>query len=272
MPQATVGDINIHYHVRGEGEPLVLINGYGGNSRAWFLEIPTFSPEFRVVTFDNRGTGDTDKPDIPYTMAIMADDVRGLLDVLDVEAAHVYGVSMGGMIAQEFALQQPHRVLSLVLGCTTCGGRHGVRAGPEVTAYLFDVDRMKGLAPEEAARQSLPFLFSQEYIDANPELMQVIVAGRMEKPTPLQSYVRQAEAILAHDTYDRLPRITAPTLVIAGTADRLVPPENSRILASRIPNAELVLLEGMGHGYLVEAAEEANRAIHDFLRRHHRST
>ena len=272
MPQATVGDISIHYDVRGEGEPLVLINGYGGNSRAWFLEIPTFSPEFRVVTFDNRGTGDTDKPDITYTMAMMADDVSGLLDALDIEAAHVYGVSMGGMIAQEFTLRYPNRVISLVLGCTTCGGRQAVRAGPEVTAYLFDADRMKGLAPEEAARQSLPFLFTQEYIDANPELMQVIVAGRMAKPTPLQSYLRQAEAIFGHDTYDRLPDITAPTLVIAGTADRLVPVENSRLLASRIPNAELVLLEGMGHGYLVQAAEEANKAIHDFLSRHRSSS
>jgi len=268
MPMIEVGDINIHYNSHGEGEALVLINGFGSNSHSWFLEVPTFSREFQVITLDNRGTGQSDKPDVPYTMEMLAGDVAGLLNALGVEATHVYGVSMGGMIAQQFTLSYPDMVISLVLGCTNCGGPNTVRPDAEAMTFLFDAERMKRLTPEEGARESLPFLFSQEYIDSNPELMKEVVARRLAEVTPLHTYVRQGQAIMGHDTYDRLPRIRVPTLVIAGTADRLVPVENSRILASRIPNAELVLLENMGHGYLVEAAEEANKAILGFLRRH----
>ena len=271
MPTAKVGDININYEVRGEGEALVLINGYGSNSRSWFLEIPTFSEEFQVVTFDNRGTGQSDKPDIPYTMEMMAGDVAGLLEAIGIDAAHVYGVSMGGMIAQEFALSYPDKVISLILGCTNCGGRHSTRPDEEVMTFLFDVERMKRLTPEEGARESLPFLFSQEFIDNHVDIIEQVIVQRVEYVTPLHGYTRQAQAIMGHDTYDRLPQLQAPTLIIAGTADRLVPVENSRIIASQIPNAELVILENMGHGYLVEAAGEANKAILNFLRRHRRS-
>ncbi len=272
MPTAKVGDININYKVHGEGEALVLINGYGSNSRSWLLEIPTFSQEFQVVTFDNRGTGQSDKPDIPYTMEMMAGDVAGLLEAIGIDAAHVYGVSMGGMIAQEFTLRYPDKVISLILGCTNCGGRHSIRPDEEVMTFLFDAERMKRLTPEEGARESLPFLFSQKFIDNNVDIIEQIVTQRVEYVTPLHGYTRQAQAIMGHDTYDRLPQIEVPTLVIAGTADRLVPFENSKTLASQIPNAELVILENMGHGYLVEAAEEANKAILDFLRRHRRSS
>jgi len=271
MPMVEVADVNIHYNAHGQGEALVLINGFGSNSQSWFLEVPAFSPEFQVISFDNRGTGQSDKPDIPYTMEMMAGDVAGLLKSLGIEATHVYGVSMGGMIAQEFTLRYPDMVTSLVLGCTNCGGPNAVRPDAAAMAFLFDPERMQRLTPEEGARQSLPFLFSQEYIDNNPELVDEIVARRLEEVTPLRTYARQGQAIMGHDTYDRLPQLRVPTMVIAGTADRLVPVENSRILASRIPNAELVLLENMGHGYLVEAAEEANKAILDFLRRHRRS-
>ncbi len=271
MPMVKVGDINVNYQVIGEGEALVLINGYGSDSRSWFLEIPTFSQEFQIVTFDNRGTGQSDKPDIPYTMEMMAGDVAGLFDAVGIDAAHIYGVSMGGMIAQEFALRYPDKVISLILGCTNCGGRLSIRPDTEAMTFLFDVERMKRLTPEEGVRESLPFLFSQDFIDNNPVIIEQIVVQRVEYVTPLHSYMRQAQAIMGHDTCDRLPHLNAPTLVIAGTADRLVPVENSRILASRIPNAELVILENMGHGYIVEAAEEANKAILDFLRRHHRS-
>lgn len=268
MPTAKVGDINVNYKVQGEGEALVLINGCGSNSSSWFLEIPTFSQEFQVVTFDNRGTGQSDKPDIPYTMEMMAGDVAGLLEAIGIDAAHIYGVSMGGMIAQEFALRYSQKVISLILGCTNCGGRHTIIPDAEVMTFLFDEERMKRLTPEEGARESLPFLFSQEFIDNNPDIVEQFIANLVEYPTPLHGYQRQAYAIIGHDTYDRLPQIQAPTMIIAGTADRLVPVQNSRLLASRIPDAKLVILQNMGHGYLVEAADEANKAILDFLRRH----
>lgn len=268
MPKVKVGDIDLHYELHGEGEAVVLISGYGGSSEGWFRQIPDFSREYCVVAFDNRGTGLSDKPNFPYSMEMMAGDIAGLLDAIQVDAAHVFGVSMGGMIAQEFTLRYPARVTSLVLGCTTPGGTHSVRPDPQSMTFLFDSERQKLLTPEQAARESLPFLLTQEFIDHNPDLVEMMIASRLQNPTPLHVYQNQGRAIMGHDTYDRLPQIKEPTLVIAGSADRLVPVDNSRVLASRIPGAELVILENVGHGFPVEAAEEANGAVLDFLRRH----
>ena len=268
MPTTKVSDINIYYEIHGEGEPLLLIMGYGGNSRWWEPQMPGLSQEYRVIAFDNRGTGQSDKPDISYTMEMMAGDIAGLLDGIGINAAHVYGVSMGGMIAQEFALCYPDKVISLILGCTLCGGAHTIMPDQEAMTVLFDMERMQRLTPEEAARETLPFLCSQEFIDNNPKLIDELVAGMLEYVTPLHVYQRQAEAIMGHNTYDRLPQIKIPTLVISGTADRLIPVENSNVLASAIEGAELVLLDGAGHGFFIETLDAANKAILDFLGRH----
>ena len=129
---------------------------------------------------------------------------------------------------------------------------------------------MQQLTPEEAAREMFPFLCSQEFIDNNPDIVAQFIAKSVEYITPIHGYTRQAEAMMGFDTYDRLADIKVPTLVVSGDADRIVPVENSKLLAYRIPNAELVILEKMGHGFFVEALEEANKAILDFLRRHRR--
>jgi pimeloyl-ACP methyl ester carboxylesterase len=205
-------------------------------------------------------------------MEMMAGDVAGLLEALGIATAHVYGVSMGGMIAQHFALNHPEKVVGLVLGCTTCGGeQHGVVPDAEAMTLLFDMERMQRLTPEEMLEEIIPFLCSQGFIDNNADVIKQFTEKSMEYVTPLHGYTRQAEAIIGHDTYDRLPDIKVPTLVITGDADRIVPTENSKIIASRIPNVELVILEGMGHGFFIEAAAEANRTILDFLGRHRRS-
>lgn len=271
MFTAKVGDLNIYYELHGKGEPLLLIIGYGANSRWWYPQITSFSQEYRVIAFDNRGTGQSDKPDIPYTIEMMAEDAAGLLEAIGIDAAHVYGISMGGMIAQEFALHYPSKVTSLILGCTTPGGRNAVMLDQEALTVLFDTDRRKHLTLEEQGRELLPFLFSQEFIDKNPDIMDAFIADMLEYPTPPHGYQRQGEAVMGFNAYDRLPEIKVPTLVIAGAADRLIPVENSRILASRIPNAELVILENMGHGFTGEAPEEANKAVLDFLGLHCRS-
>ena len=270
MPTVKVGDISIYYEIRGEGEALVLIQGFGGNSGQWYREIPGLSREYRVVAFDNRGTGRSDKPDVPYTMQMFAQDIAGLLEVLAIDAAHIYGVSMGGMIAQQFALRYPEKVISLILGCTTCGGSHTTVPDEEAMTHLFDMECLQRLTPQERAREGLPFLCSQEFIDNNPDIVETFIAKAVEYVTPPHGYQRQAEAIMFHDTYDRLPQIKAPTLVTSGTADRLVPFENSQLLASRIPNAELVMLENVGHGF-IEAVEDGTKTILDFLGRHRRS-
>lgn len=271
MATAKVGDINVYYEVHGEGEPLVLIQGYGANSAGSFLHVPTFSKEYRVVIFDNRGTGRSDKPDIPYSMEMMADDVVGLLDTIGIDAAHICGASMGGFIAQNLVLRYPERVISLVLACTSHGGRHLIAADTEAVGRLFDFERRQKLTPEENLREMLPLLCSQQFIDNNPDIIEQFVAKRTEYPTPIHVLIRQREAMAGHDTRDRLPEINAPTLVISGNADTLVPVANSRLLADRIRDVELVILENMGHGFMFEAAEEFHKKVLDFLRRHPRS-
>jgi 3-oxoadipate enol-lactonase len=267
MPTAKVGDINIYYESHGDGEALLLIMGYGQYSGHWATMIPPLSREYRVIVFDNRGTGRSDKPDMPYTMKMMADDARGLLDAIGIDSAHVFGVSMGGMIAQELALNYPDKVKSLILGCTFCGVAKAVLPTPEALEFLTGPEMAK-LSVEERARMTMPWLVSQEFIDKTPEAVEMYVAITTKYPTPIHGFACQGQAIAAHDTYDRLPQIPAPTLVIVGDADRIIPAENSPILASRIPNAELVVLKNASHGFFLDAEAEATGTILDFLRRH----
>lgn len=267
MAIAKVGDINIYYEVHGKGEPLVLIMGYTAHSGWWQRQIPDFSQEFQVVVFDNRGAGRSDKPNPPYTMEMMTGDLAGLFEAIGIDSAHVFGVSMGGSIAQNFALNYPQKVKTLILGCTGCGGSHFVRPG-EDAKILFDMERAQKLTPEESARETLPLLFSQDFINNNQTAVNNFVAMATEYVTPVHGAMGQAAAAQGHNTYDRLPEIKIPTMVIAGEADRLIPVENSRILASRIPGAELVILKKAGHGFTAEAQEEANKAVLDFLGRH----
>jgi 3-oxoadipate enol-lactonase len=268
VPTAKVGDINIYYEVRGSGEALVMIMGLGGGIPWLLLQIPVFSQQYQVIAFDNRGTGGTDAPDIPYSMEMMAGDLAGLLDTIGVKAAHVFGISMGGMIAQHFALRYPDKIRTLILGATTCGGTHRIIPDAEALKVLTDMERMQKLTPEERSKETLPFVFSQDFIDNKPAIIQEILAKMAGHISPPHGYKRQVEAVVAHDTYERLPEIKVPTLVIAGDADKLVPPENSRIIASRIPQAELVILKNMGHGFNIEAADEVNSTVLRFLKRH----
>jgi 3-oxoadipate enol-lactonase len=268
LSKARVGDINIYYEVYGKGQALALIMGLGGGLPWLFRQIPAFSQQYQVIAFDNRGTGATDAPDVPYSMEMMAGDLNGLLEHIGVETSHIFGISMGGMIAQHFALLYPGKVKTLILGATTCGGSHRIMPDMEAINVLFDTERMKKITPEERARETLPFVFSQQFIDNNQSLIQELLAKMVGHVTPLHGYTRQTGAIMGHDTYERLPDIKAPTLVIAGDSDKLVPMENSRIIASRIPNAELVILKNMGHGFNIEVADEVNRIVLRFLNQH----
>jgi 3-oxoadipate enol-lactonase len=270
MPTVKVGDINIYYEIHGDGEPLLLINGYGQYSGHWAALIPALSQAHRVIIFDNRGTGRSDKPEIPYTMKMLAADARGLLDALGIDRAHVFGISMGGMIAQEFAINYPERVISLILGCTECGGKNAVPQTKEALNFLFGPEMAK-LSPAERARKTPPWLWNQEFIDKHPKAVEIYIETTAKFPTPPHGYASQARAIRGHDTYDQLPHIKAPTLVIAGDADRIIPAGNSKILASRIPGAKLVMLKNSGHGFFGDAARESIGAILDFLKRHQKS-
>jgi pimeloyl-ACP methyl ester carboxylesterase len=265
MPKVRVADINIYYETLGDGEPLVLVMGLGGGSSMWWRQVAFFSPDYQVTVYDSRGVGRTDKPDTPYSMGMLVDDAVGLLERLGVASAHIYGVSMGGMVAQELALRHPKLVSSLILGATTCGGGHAVMPPQETLQELFSI---MTLSPDEAVRVSTSVTFSAPFMERHPEkINEWLIKGAESPPSP-KGFQRQAEAAAEFDTYDRLQQIGVPTLILAGSADQLIPVENSKILASKIPNAELVLFEGAGHGYLWEAEDEANRAVRDFLRQH----
>lgn len=268
MPKTKVKDINIYYEIDGEGDAIAMIMGLGGGIPWLSRQIPVLSQHYQVIAFDNRGTGYSDAPDIPYTMEMMAADLAGLLENVGIKAAHVFGISMGGMIAQHFALLYPEKVKSLILGATTCGGTHRITPDAEAMKVLFDMERLQKMTPEERARETLPVVFTQEFIDNNQEFIDQLMAKMSGHVSPPHGYNRQVEAVIGHDTYERLPDIKVPALVIAGDADKLVPAENSRIIASRIPNAELVILQGMKHGFNIEAADEVNDIVLRFLKRH----
>ena len=267
MPKTKVNEIEMYYEIHGEGEPLFLIMGLGGETTRWFSILPLLAEHFRVITFDNRGAGKSGKPDIPYTMEMMSGDIAGLMDILEIEKSHVFGISLGGMIAQSFALLYPDRIASLILGCTRCGGTHSVvDRSPGVS--VLDPSLIESMLPEERAVEMMPALWSREFIDSHPEIVDMHIDYAKNNPIDPVGYRRQLESVNTHDTWTRLPEIKAPTLVIAGDADLLIPVENSRVLASRIPDSELVILPGMGHGFYTEAHEETARAITDFARRH----
>jgi pimeloyl-ACP methyl ester carboxylesterase len=267
MPIAKVGDINLYYEIHGDGEPLLLIMGYGSNCGHWFVIRDRLAKEHQLIMFDNRGTGRSDKPDIPYTSEMMTGDITGLLDAIGIGATNVFGVSMGGMIAQEFVLNYPQRVKKLVLGCTSCGGPNAAGSTPEATAFLFDPERAR-LSNEEKAYSTIPWLWNKDFIDKHPEAVKRYVVTTTEHPTPPHAYICQGNFIMTFNSYDRLQEIKAPTLVICGDQDRLIPYENSRILASRIPGSELVILENAGHGFISDSADESSKVILQFLKRH----
>ncbi|MCK4273585.1 MAG: alpha/beta fold hydrolase [Dehalococcoidales bacterium] len=267
MPKVKAGDINIYYEVHGEGEPLVFINGAGATIEGARMLIPVYSPEYRLVLFDNRGAGQSDKPDVPYTIEMMAGDLAGLLDAIGIDSAHIRGISMGGMIAQEFTLRYPKRVGSLILASTYCGGPHSIPMDA-YTMRLIDMEQMQKLTPEERVKEILRLGMTQEFIDKNPGFFQQMEEFLMENARQfIMATSKQLPAVLNHDTYEQLPEIKSPTLVIAGDADQMIQTENSRILASRIPGAELVIFPNTGH-MLIEAGDEVNKITLDFLRRH----
>jgi pimeloyl-ACP methyl ester carboxylesterase len=265
MPHLVSNGINLYYEEHGSGEPLLLIMGFTVSSIGWHWNVPSFAQDFRTIVFDNRGVGQSDKPDIPYSMSMFADDTAGLLEGLGIDQAHVFGISMGGMIAQEFALRYPRRVKTLMLGCTNCGGPTVVPSkDPEVLNMLGNI---AALDVQQAAivmtKVAVTPWFMQRRMDVLLQLNQM----SMQYPTPKHGMVRQMQAIQGHDTYNRLPQITAPTLVVTGKEDGLVPPENSMTLAQRIPNADLVMLSNASHMFHMELPDATAEIVKGFIRR-----
>lgn len=255
MAFSTINGIKLYHEQHGNGAPLLLIMGFTANATAWEPALPALTTQHRVITFDNRGAGRSDQPEGPYSMAQLADDAVALLDTIGVDRAHVYGVSMGGMIAQHVYLRHPDRVISLTLGCTSPGGPHAVVAPQEVVQTLLSATSMSA---SEAFEANLPILYSDAFVAAHKqELLERAQRYAHLRATP-QGVQGQGAAIGGHDTYDRLPDIRVPSLVLHGDADQLVPTANGKLLAERIPDARLILYSGARHSFFTEYLAEAS--------------
>jgi len=264
MAMVQVGGIQIAYNIDGRGEPLVLIGGFTMVKESWEVQVAELSKRFRVITFDNRGVGETTVPKQRFTVVEMAADTVGLMDALGIDSAHVFGVSMGGLIAQTLALDHPDRVRKVVLGCTTHGGRHAVQPQKEVMQLLAKASD-PSIPAEESVRMRLPTILAERFIREEPERLEEFVRVSVQHwPTP-EGAAGQMGALSVFNAKKRLGEIRCPVLVITGAEDRMMPAENSRLLAEGIEGAEQYLVEGAGHSFFFEKPDEVNRVLIDFL-------
>jgi pimeloyl-ACP methyl ester carboxylesterase len=248
----------IYWDEQGSGAPILLIMGLGWTSYAWFRSRPVLSERYRTIALDNRGVGQSDAPPGPYSIVQMAADAAAVLNAARVNTAHIFGVSMGGMIAQEFALQYPRKVRSLVLACTSPGGPQAVHAEADAIQVLMT----RGQNPDEFAEALRPFIYDpatpRARIDEDLEM-------RRKWYPSADAYFAQLQAIMAWEAYSRLGQIAAPTLVVHGEGDRLVPPANAGLLAEHIPGAQLVMIPHASHILTTDQTEAVHAAVLGFL-------
>jgi pimeloyl-ACP methyl ester carboxylesterase len=250
----------IAWYEQGEGHPLLLIHGLGyAGSWGWGPVLEPLAERFRVITFDNRGIGGSERPPGPYTAALMADDAFAVLQAAQVDGAHVVGTSLGGMVAQELVLRHFGTVDWLVLACTTPGGPDAYPM-PEKTVRL--ISQPLDLPPLERFKVFVRNALSEPYDEAMVEKLARI---RIEEAQPLEAWQAQAAAGVSHDAFDRLADINVPTLVVTGTADEVVDAANSLLLAERIPNAKLEVFEGAGHLFFWQEPERFVELLEEFL-------
>jgi 3-oxoadipate enol-lactonase len=262
MPTAHNGNVSLHYESTGAGAPVLLVMGLGMNATGWWRTVPVLAGAgVRVLTFDNRGVGRSDRPPGPYTTAVMADDAVAVLDAAAVPRAHVYGISLGGMIAQEIALRHPDRIARLVLGATTPGGTAAVPADEPTLAFF---QRRGQMPAEEAVWASVPYNYAARTRAEHGDRIADDIRQRLRYPIEPEPYAAQLAAALAHDAHDRIAQIAATTLVVHGQEDVMVPPANGQLLASLIVDAALLELTGAAHLYPTDEPT-ADREIASFL-------
>lgn len=263
MDYVSVGDLEICYELTGEGEALVLIMGLTGSLDWWD---PTFisglERHFQVLVFDNRGSGRTRTPgEGEITCPQMAGDTARLMEALGIERGHVLGVSMGGMIAQELALNHPEKVDRLVLCATNCGKSGSVFATREVLKKLAE----RTGTPETQVESFCSLTFCEEWLESHTGEVKEFAERYLKSPASDRNADRQFQATITFDACGRITDIDRPTLVACGTDDIIIPSENSRIIARRIPGARLVEYEGAGHGFIWERRDEFLEDLMDFL-------
>ncbi len=258
-----VANRTISYDRRGQGEPLLLIMGMAGHRGLWrddFLDL--LADDFDVVSYDHRGIAESTDVPGPFTIDDLADDAVAVLDGLSLESAHVFGISMGGMVAQELVLRHGDRVRRLVLGCTYCGGPGSSLDAP---GPLRMITAMNTGVAEDAVRAGFLANLSPTWTADEthwPEFSRIALSEQV----PVPVVMRQAQAAFGHNTAARLPMVSTPTLVIAGTADEMLGHANNELIASLIPSAKLLSMPDVGHLFWWERPKETADAIREHLR------
>jgi len=264
MPFAKVNGVKLYYEVLGEGPPVVLIGGLGSQISSWSSQVPLYSKYFKVVIFDNRGAGLSDKPRDPYSIEDMADDTIQLIDFLGIQSASLVGKSMGGMIAQWIGIKYPEKVNKLVLACTSASRDE---VGNEILRMGRDVAIKLGM---KAVWLTALFLgYTREYLENNLGKIKETLAVIPENKEAIDGYIGQSLACEGHNTRDLVSKIKAPTLVMLGDRDQIASPRRSKELAQLIPGARLEVFEDVGHGFWRERQEEVDKVVMEFLLENH---
>jgi pimeloyl-ACP methyl ester carboxylesterase len=265
MPVLKAGEIELGYERSGEGPPLLLIMGMSGTLMHWGEPLLSRLREhFETIVYDHRGIGSSTKVSEPFTIAELADDTAALMSALELDTAHVMGISMGGMVAQELALRHPERLRSLVLGCTYAGGEGGALTGEETMRRLAEA--MTSGDRARAIRTAWEVNVSARFAD-DPAFASFREIGSANAvPVPL--IMEQMRAIAGHDTSGRLADIAAPTLVVHGTEDEMLPVSNAYAIAERIPNARLEIFDGVGHLFFWEEPERSAELVREHATAH----
>lgn len=267
MPTLESNGITIYYEIEGKGEPLVLIAGLGYGLWQWHKVVPGLARHFTVVTFDNRGVGQTDKPAGPYSARMLADDTAGLIRALNIAPAIVMGHSMGGFVAQELALSYPELVSKLVLASTNFGGPNHVPVTPEAMAILTDTT----LSPEERVRRGALVACAEGFAERQPEVMDEIIQYRLSMPITPEAQMAQMQVGLGLLEYDkcfepRLPELKMPVVIMSGDQDKTVPPDNVGLMAKRIPDVKTYILKDTSHLFMIEAPDHTVNALVGLLK------
>ncbi|MGD9100312.1 MAG: alpha/beta fold hydrolase [Anaerolineae bacterium] len=267
MPKMRVNDIDVYYEITGSGEPLVLIAGLGYDMWMWHKMIPGLAEHFQVIAFDNRGVGQTDKPEGPYTAQMLADDTAGLIEALGFQRVAVLGHSMGGFVAQALALGRPDLLSKLILSATNFGGPRHIPVTPEAMAVLTD---MTG-DPIERLKRGILISCTPGFGEAHPEIVQEWLDYRIKnpiQPAPYQAQLAIGLALVAEEACfeHRLKEVQTPTLIMFGEHDKVVPPGNAELLAGVIPDNTVKILPNAGHFYPFDATDAAVEAVVEFLK------
>jgi 3-oxoadipate enol-lactonase len=266
MPVVDAGGTRLSYERAGSGPPLLLIMGMSGTTLSWGEPfVGALRGDFETVVYDHRGVGESSPMEEPFTIAQLAEDAAGLMDALELDAAHVMGISMGGMVAQELALAHPERIETLTLGCTYCGGEGSLLTSPEVIQRL--AESMTSGDRERALRTAWEVNVSAAYA-ADAEAYAAFVERGKQRAVAVPVIMAQMQAIMAHDTQARLSQLTMPTQIAHGTDDLMLPVGNAHLMVEQMPDAGLEIFEGVGHLFFWEEPERSAQLVREHVTTH----